>query len=158
MEKPDIRATEVRVQHKTPNLHRHSVILDVTAADQDGKHYETEIQRGDAGANPKRERYHLSLMVTSSLEKTRRFHGLAEIGCDFHHRKRCPKEKQTAVPHRTVNQAGDEMFAFDDGENIIYVNGAYSDVNTDIGKLIHDIKSKEAKRYIIRKMPKQLRI
>ena len=58
MNKPNLTVKDVKTQNVLKNLHGRSITLDVDANDVDGTEYDVEIQRSDAGANPKRARFH----------------------------------------------------------------------------------------------------
>ena len=62
LKRDDLGIKSVRTQHKIKNLHGRSVVLDIYAEDDEGKHYNIEIQRSDHGADPRRARYYSSLM------------------------------------------------------------------------------------------------
>ena len=57
-----LNVTEVGTQISLKNLRGRSVRLDIIAYDKQGKIYNIEVQRKDAGALPKRARYNSSMM------------------------------------------------------------------------------------------------
>ena len=115
-----------------------SITLDIYAEDQLGKKYNIEVQRSDAGASPKRARFHSSMLDTKLLKKKEKFDQLSEtfvifitendvMGRDlplYHFDRRCEE---------TGEYLGDEA-------HIIFVNGAYENPNDSIGRLMHDFK------------------
>ena len=62
LNKPDIKVTRVKTQKVLKNLAGRDIWLDIDANDADGVEYDIEIQRADKGTNPKRARYHSSIM------------------------------------------------------------------------------------------------
>ena len=110
-------------------------MLDIYAEDDEGKHYNIEIQRSDHGADPRRARYYSSLMDANVSSPGKAFEDLPEIyvifitendvlrgGLPIYHIER--KVIETEVP---VN----------DGSHIIYVNGRYQD-ESPLGLLMKD--------------------
>lgn len=49
------------------NIQGRSITLDVTAVDENGTQYDIEVQQESAGANPKRARYHSSMLDSNAL-------------------------------------------------------------------------------------------
>lgn len=114
-----------------------SIKLDVREEDADGKLYNIEIQRSDRGAGAKRARFHSSALDGGMLDKSQDFSELADTYVIFF------TEKDTfgagiAMYHveRKIEELDNRYFG--DGSHIIYINGAYRDTSTLIGKLIHD--------------------
>ena len=135
LDKPDLKAIDVRTQVFVENLLNRSVRLDVLATDSTGKKYNIEVQRADKGAGKKRARYNSSMLDTNVLKKGEEFDKLPETfvifitendvigrGLPLYRIERCILET-------------DELF--DDGSHILYVNGSYRD-DTPLGKLMHD--------------------
>ena len=122
LNKPDIHVRKVTTQKLMKNLLGRDIWLDIDADDDDGTEYNVEIQRADRGAGFKRARYHSSILDAHLLHPRDDFSKLPEtyvilitendvIGKD---------EPLYIVERRIINI--DEPF--DDGEHIIYVNGA----------------------------------
>ena len=122
---------------RTKSAASRSIKLDVRAEDADGKLYNIEIQRSDRGAGAKRARFHSSALDGGMLDKSQDFSELADTYVIFF------TEKDTfgagiAMYHveRKIEELDNRYFG--DGSHIIYINGAYRDISTLIGKLIHD--------------------
>lgn len=122
---------------RTKSAASRSIKLDVRAEDADGKLYNIEIQRSDRGAGAKRARFHSSALDGGMLDKSQDFSELADTYVIFF------TEKDTfgagiAMYHveRKIEELDNRYFG--DGSHIIYINGAYRDTSTLIGKLIHD--------------------
>ncbi|MBF1697125.1 MAG: hypothetical protein HXO77_10855, partial [Selenomonas sp.] len=61
LDQPNLRAERVITQDTVKNLRGHDVRLDVHAF-ADGREFNIEIQRAKSGADPRRARYHSSIM------------------------------------------------------------------------------------------------
>ncbi|MBQ1554797.1 MAG: Rpn family recombination-promoting nuclease/putative transposase [Clostridia bacterium] len=136
LDKDDLHVTEMKTQYSIRNLSGHSVQLDSFATDSSGKKYNIEVQRADAGANPKRARYHSSLLDSHlSLQKGKAYQDLPENyvifltendifgdGLTIYHIERVLVEKGRS---------------FHDGSHIIYVNAA-QESDSALGKLMKD--------------------
>ncbi len=142
LDRTDMVVTEVIGQKEIKNVSGRSVCLDIYAIDPTDKKYDVEIQRKDNGASVKRARYNSSMMDTLMLKPGQKFDELVDAyvifitendvmgeGLPLYHLERCNMETKERV---------------DDGSHIIYVNGAYEDENTNVGKLMHDFRCRNA--------------
>jgi hypothetical protein len=106
------------------------------AVDEPGKLYDVEVQRTDSGAIPQRARFHSSLIDGKLLKQGQEFKDIKDsyvifitqndvigAGLPLYHIERVIKETNKE---------------FGDGSHIIYVNGAYKDDDSAIGRMIHD--------------------
>ena len=136
LDKPDIHVKSVKTQRQMKNLLGRDIRLDIDADDASGKKYNIEIQRSDKGADRKRARYHSSLLDAHLLKSGDDFAGLPETFVIF------ITENDViggGLPLYAVDrQITDMNQPFDDGEHIIYVNGADKDASTELGRLMHD--------------------
>ena len=66
LDQPNLRAERVVTQDTVKNLRGHDVRLDVHAF-ADGREFNIEIQRAKSGADPRRARYHSSIMDANAL-------------------------------------------------------------------------------------------
>ena len=137
LEKPDLTVTEVTVQRTIKNLHGHSLRLDIDAVDSSNRRYDIEIQRADKGAQPKRARYHSSLMDGSLLDVGDDFGKLPESYIIFITENDVLKMSKPVYEIR--RQIVGENILFDDGSHILYVNGENSS-DTRLGDLMHDFR------------------
>ena len=95
-----------------------------------------EVQRADQGADRKRARYHSSILDAHLLQPGDDFGDLPETFVIFITETDVIGE---GLPLYTIDrQIINTGKAFDDGEHIIYVNGADKDSSTALGKLMHD--------------------
>ena len=137
-----LHVVKVEVQRQIFNGVKRRIILDILAVDDEGKHYNIEIQKSNEGANPKRARYHSSRLDSTMLEKGKYFDELEDnfvifftendiFGGDLpiYHVKRVILEMNKEV---------------EDGSSIIYVNCAYLKKHpipsSELEKLIHDFQ------------------
>lgn len=106
------------------------------ADDKDGKEYNVEVQRADKGAERKRARYHSSILDAHLLQPGEDFNKLPETFVIFiTENDVLGKGKPLYRIERKIEEVDEP---FDDGEHIIYVNGADKNASTELGKLMHD--------------------
>ncbi len=142
MGKPDLQVTGFVVQGDYKNLQGRSAILDCVVRDSLGLYYDLEIQQKDEGANPKRARYHSSLMDMNILEVGENFDHLPERYVIFITGKD-PLGGRHPIYHirKRIDESGKP---FDDDDYVIYVNSSIQD-DTELGRLMHDFHCKDAK-------------
>ena len=136
LNKPDIRVKSVKTQRRMKNLLGKDICLDIDADDETGKEYNIEVQRADKGADRKRARYHSSILDARLLQPGDDFSDLPETFVIF------ITENDViggGLPLYNIDrQIANMTQPFDDGEHIVYVNGADKDASTALGKLMHD--------------------
>lgn len=141
LNKPDLRVKSVTTQRVMKNLLGRDIWLDIDATDSNNTEIDIEIQRADKGADRKRARYHSSILDAHLLQPKEDFKNLSETYVIF------ITENDVIggnLPIYTVERKIVELDSlFNDGEHIIYVNGAYSDDSTALGKLMHDFLCSE---------------
>ncbi|MBO6214891.1 MAG: hypothetical protein J6N76_05070 [Lachnospiraceae bacterium] len=94
------------------------------------------LQRADKGAERKRARYHSSIIDSHLIQSGEDFNKLPETFVIFiTENDVIGKGKPIYRIDRRIDDT-DELF--DDGEHIIYVNGADKNASTELGKLMHD--------------------
>lgn len=141
LDRNDLAVQDVRGQYSIKNLQGRSVRLDILAIDQDGKHYNIEIQRRDEGADAHRARYNSSLLDANLTHPGDRYGDLRETYVIF-------------ITERDVLKAGLPIYHIDriiqetgtpfgDGSHIIYVNAQHKN-DTPLGKLMHDFACTQA--------------
>ena len=136
LNKPDIRVKSVKTQRRMKNLLGRDICLDIGADDEDGTEYNVEIQRADKGADKKRARYHSSILDAHLLSPGDDFSDLPETFVIFiTENDVIGKGKPLYRIERKIEEVDEP---FDDGEHIIYVNGADKNASTELGKLMHD--------------------
>ena len=135
--KDDIQVESSEAQFYISNIYGHEARLDILARDHQGKAYNVEVQRMLSGASVQRARFNAAMVDVTLLKKG---------------------EPHQALPDRyTIFITEDDMFdkglpayhasnkideldntPLGDGGYIVYINGQYRNVNTPIGKLMHD--------------------
>lgn len=129
-------SVEVQKEYKSLQAKGRTIYMDIMAVDGEGKRYDIEIQRSDAGAAPERARYHISMLDSKALMEKQKFKDITQsyvifitendiykAGLPMYHADRWIQELQ--IPHN-------------DGAHIIYVNGAYRNNENPVGRLMHD--------------------
>ena len=133
---------EVQKVEKSPSADGRTVILDIFAVDSYGKHYDIEVQRADQGADRKRARFLSGVLDSRMLKTSEEFGALNESYVIFITEQ---DVMGAGLPLYHVNRVIEEMNTpFEDGNHIIYVNGAYKNDASDIGKLMHDFRCTSA--------------
>lgn len=136
-EKPDLIVSGSETQKDLKRLvGARSIMLDVYACDSLGTKYDMEIQRSDRGADKHRVRYHSSAIDVENLHSGQEFEELPETYTIFITENDIFAKDKPCYRIERVNMDGDGEL-FNDGEHILYVNGAYRG-ETEIGKLMHD--------------------
>lgn len=142
LDKDDLVVESSETQFDLSLVGSHGLMLDVFAKDSSGKNYNIEIQRADKGALPQRARYHASMIDVKFFSSGAKYENLLDTYVIFITENDVLKGNEaTYTIDRTIAETGEQ---FNDGTHIIYVNGAYQDVSTSIGKLIHDFVCRNA--------------
>lgn len=113
-----------------------SICLDVKATDSEGRKINIEVQRSKSGADPHRARYHLSALDVEHLDANDIFSPLPETYIIFITETDVFKSNKPIYPIERINTITGENF--NDGVHIIYINSAYKDDATPLGRLLHD--------------------
>jgi len=140
--KPDLIITECQTQKDMKRLAgARSICLDAYGTDSVGKRYDLEIQREDKGADPRRARFHSSVMDIENLDAGQDFDQLPDTYTIFITEKDFFGRGEPVYPIERINLVTGKPF--EDGEHILYVNGEYRS-DSDIGKLMHDFNCTDA--------------
>ena len=140
LNRDDLRVKKVTTQKEKRNLFGRSVRLDILAEDDKGKLYNVEVQRADEGASPKRVRYNQAMLDSHCLKKKDDFNKLPELYIifitenDYYGLGQPFYKVRKSIELATTDNT---YLPFDDGCNIIYVNGRYRGDDA-LGKLMHD--------------------
>lgn len=143
--KPDLKLINQETQYDLQHLFgERSICLDVFGVDSEGQQYDFEVQRQDKGATPHRARYHSSAMDVDNLKAKDQFSDLPNTYVIFITENDYFAKGKSVYPIERMNLATGEPF--DDGEHILYINGAYEnqDDSSDLAKLIHDFRCSKA--------------
>lgn len=142
MDRPQLVVREMHTQEDVPNIYGRSVCFDVFAVDADGTEYNIEVQRKDDGADPRRARFHASLLDTMNVEQGKKWWQLPPTVVIF-------------ITESDVLGGGEPLYhvermirelkgkRFGDASEIIYVNSTIQD-DTPLGRLMHDFFCEEA--------------
>lgn len=142
LNKDDLVLTDEETQYDLKRLvGARSLCLDVKAVDDEDTRFDIEIQKASSGARPHRARYHSSAIDVDNLDEGQDFEELPDSFVIFITEEDIYKENQPIYTIDRVNTTTGNLF--DDGEHILYVNGAYEG-DSDIGKLMHDFRCKNA--------------
>lgn len=112
------------------------ITIDIYAVDSTGKVYDIEVQREDSGAVPQRARFHSAMVDTRMLKEKEKFKEIKDSYVIFITQNDVMKgDLPLYHVERVVKEQNRD---FGDGSHIIYVNGAYKNDDTEIGRLVHD--------------------
>lgn len=140
LERDDLTVKSCMTQQEKRNLYGRSVILDIVAEDTNHNLYNIEIQRCDKGNSPKRVRYNAAMIDSHTLKPKQDFTDLPELYIIFiteHDYLNLNRPYYKVRKTFDVKDKDGNTIAYDDGINIMYVNGTYRG-NDAIGKLMHD--------------------
>ena len=144
LDRPEVKVKSVKTQDTLNNLYGHWVRLDIHAIDEDGNEFDVEIQRSSDGADAKRARYNSSMLDSHMLKRGQNYEKLRDSYVIF------ITEKDVigrGLPVYYINRRYDDNKAlFDDGESIIYVNGAVRCSDTELGKLMQDFFNEDPEK------------
>ena len=155
LDRDDLKVTEVKTQKQLNNINGRSIWLDIYATDSTGAKYDVEIQRANKGADPKRARYHSSMVDADMLKEGEDFTDLRENYVIFitEHDVIGLNEPIYHIDH--VIREGNVQFH--DGAHIIYVNGSIRTKDTDLGKLMSDFFCTDAKDMCYKELSDRVR-
>ena len=141
MDKPDLKVLSVHIEDTIPNLLGRGIRMDVHAVDMEGAEYDIEVQRADKGAGAKRARFNSSLLDLNSLKQGSTYEELPSSYVIFITEHDVWKHGLARYHiERTIRELHQP---FNDGANIIYVNGEYHGTDA-MGALMHDFRSVDA--------------
>jgi hypothetical protein len=137
-DRDDLKVIEVvgQREYKNPVVGGRCITIDIYAVDSTGKIFNIEVQRADSGAIPRRARFHSAMVDTRMLKKTQDFKEIKDSYIIFITQNDVLGEGLPLYHVERVITESNKRFG--DGAHIIYVNGAYKNDNTKIGKLVHD--------------------
>ncbi|MBO4375371.1 MAG: PD-(D/E)XK nuclease family transposase [Lachnospiraceae bacterium] len=134
----EIKSCRGQVQLKNPLVNGRSIILDILAGEKNGDLFNCEVQRKKRDANPRRARFHSSMMDARMLKSNQEFRKLKDSYMIFI-TKSDYFGKNRAVYR--IDRKIDGTDNFNDGSHIIYVNGNYRG-DDRIGRLMEDFSNK----------------
>lgn len=155
----DLTVTKSMTQVEKHNLFGRSVKLDVVAEDIFKTEYNIEIQRADEGADPRRIRYHQAMLDSHTLQKGNKFKDLPNLYIIFILEHDMFEKGEAVYRIRKTLDIKDESgnnLPFDDGCNIMYVNGDYRGDNA-LGRLMHDFSTPDADKMYFNELASKVR-
>jgi len=155
LERDDLKVSEVKTQKQLNNINGRSIWLDIYATDSYGAKYDIEIRRANKGASPKRARYHSSMIDSDMLKESDGFTDLRENYVIFITENDVIGLNEPIYHIDRVIREGNVQF--EDGEHIIYVNGAIKSQDTSLGKLMSDFYCTQADDMCYKELSKRVR-
>ena len=146
LNRDDLKVTKSMTQLEKHNLFGKSVKLDIVAEDMYKQEYNIEIQRAKKGAGTRRIRYHQAMIDSHTLQKQDEPELLPNLYIIFileHDYFNKGDAVYRVIKHFDVKDSDGEYLKYDDGCNIMYVNGDYRG-NNPLGKLMHDFSTPDA--------------
>ena len=138
LSRSDITVEDVRVQKWMHSILSRSVKLDILARDDEGKLYNIEVQKDERGAKRRRARYYSSMIDASALGKGEDYDTLPESYVIFITGQDALGDgKDIYHIERRINETGKY---FNDGSHIVYVSSELTDRDTDLGRLMEDLR------------------
>ncbi|MBR4208346.1 MAG: PD-(D/E)XK nuclease family transposase [Lachnospiraceae bacterium] len=130
-----------QVELNNPMEKGRNIRLDIHAVEENGTHFNCEVQRKNSGADPRRARFNAAMLDSRMLKE----------GQDF---KELPASYVIFMTEKDYFKAGKPLYrierrldgkrkgqTFGDGSHILYVNGAYEG-DDPIGKLMADFRNR----------------
>ena len=137
LERDDIKVISSKGQEdlRNPYQEGRNIRLDIRAKDSKGVEFDVEVQRNETGSDPRRARFHGSMLDSRMLKKNQDFKDIKDAYVIFI----CQHDKfKSNLPiyhvEKTVKETGE---SYEDGAHVIYVNGLYKGDDA-FGKLAHD--------------------
>ena len=139
--KKDLKVIKSQTEYPIKSLQGRGVRFDVFARDSKGREYDIEIQRADNGAEPKRARYNSALMDANALKSGEDVDKLRDTYVIFITENDVMKDGRDVYSYQRRDDETGKMLC--DGAHIVYANGA-AQSTSDIGKLMHDMRCRDA--------------
>ena len=140
----DLTVTSATTQKWIEGGDKRSVKLDIYARDGSGRIYDVEIQRARKGAGRKRARFYSAMLDADYLDKGGKFKELPESYVIFiTERDAIGKGRAMYRIDRRIDGTFED---FGDGAHILYVSADLTERNTDLGKLMHDLRCPDPER------------
>ena len=130
-----------QVELNNPLVQGRNITLDIYARDKNGRMFNCEVQRKKSGADPRRARFHSSMMDVRALESNEDFRKIRDTYVIFITQDDYFDEGKSVYVIKRRVDIGKSDKPFDDGNVIIYVNGSYRG-DDPIGRLLSDIRNK----------------
>lgn len=132
----------VKSQPVEDNFFSRSCRFDVLAEDSNGKIYNIEVQNSNEGAVPRRARYNCEKLDELVIRKGMAYNDYPETYGIFITQNDVLGDGLPIYHIRRHIEENGKLF--DDGQQIIYVNGENTDTSTALGQLMADMQQKDA--------------
>lgn len=132
----------VKSQPVEDNFFSRSCRFDVLAEDSNGKIYNIEVQNSNEGAVPRRARYNCEKLDELVIRKGMVYNDYPETYVIFITQNDVLGDGLPIYHIRRHIEENGKLF--DDGQQIIYVNGENTDTSTALGQLMVDMQQKDA--------------
>lgn len=132
----------VKSQPVEDDFFSRSCRLDVLAEDSNGKIYNIEVQNSNEGAVPRRARYNCEKLDELVIRKGMAYNDYPETYVIFITQNDVLGDGLPIYHIRRHIEENGKLF--DDGQQIIYVNGENTDTSTALGQLMADMQQKDA--------------
>lgn len=132
----------VKSQPVEDDFFSRSCRFDVLAEDSNGKIYNIEVQNSNEGAVPRRARYNCEKLDELVIRKGMAYNDYPETYVIFITQNDVLGEGLPIYHIRRHIEENGKLF--DDGQQIIYVNGENTDTSTALGQLMADMQQKDA--------------
>lgn len=132
----------VKSQPVEDDFFSRSCRFDVLAEDSNGKIYNIEVQNSNEGAVPRRARYNCEKLDELVIRKGMAYNDCPETYVIFITQNDVLGDGLPIYHIRRHIEENGKLF--DDGQQIIYVNGENTDTSTALGQLMADMQQKDA--------------
>lgn len=132
----------VKSQPVEDDFFSRSCRFDVLAEDSNGKIYNIEVQNSNEGAVPRRARYNSEKLDELVIRKGMAYNDYPETYVIFITQNDVLGDGLPIYHIRRHIEENGKLF--DDGQQIIYVNGENTDTSTALGQLMADMQQKDA--------------
>lgn len=132
----------VKSQPVEDDFFSRSCRFDVLAEDSNGKIYNIEVQNSNEGAVPRRARYNCEKLDELVIRKGMAYNDYPETYVIFITQNDVLGDGLPIYHIRRHIEENGKLF--DDGQQIIYVNGENTDTSTALGQLMVDMQQKDA--------------
>lgn len=132
----------VKSQPVEDDFFSRSCRFDVLAEDSNGKIYNIEVQNSNEGAVPRRARYNCEKLDELVIRKGMAYNDYPETYIIFITQNDVLGDGLPIYHIRRHIEENGKLF--DDGQQIIYVNGENTDTSTALGQLMADMQQKDA--------------
>ena len=136
LNRDDLQILDVHSQEYVQNIFGRSARFDVLAQGGNNEKLNIEVQRTDAGADPKRARFNSAVIDAHDLQSGANWNELKETYTIFITEHDVLKGGLPIYHIERKILETDSLFG--DGEHIIYVNSAHQDLSTELGRMMHD--------------------